>query len=109
MKRIFLSYSVQDGALIAYFNFETKGLYLITFYILVNIREAAPGDRAEFVFSGGDGTSQTVLLKDTGMWQHLNMIVEVDKPDWYYFYLTAKRKTLDYWMFESCEVTAWKK
>ena len=63
-----------------------------------------------FALISSAGTRQTIPVKKTGEWQHLNMIFEVAKPGEYLFALEAKGKNLArYWLFQSCDVTTWKK
>ena len=83
----------------AVLNFETKGLYLMTFTVW-----ASADGVIKFTVAGAM-PEQTFLSKEPYKWQYLNTIVEVEKPGEYMFSLKAN----GYWRFHSCEVTAWKK
>ena len=95
-----------DGAgwLTVRLNFDTKGIYLVTFNVY-----SSSYDR--FVIKEYDGhfTDQIFPDKKPKDWQHLNMIVEVADPGHYDFKLTHEAPPGNHWYFSSCDVSTWKK
>ena len=85
-------------------NFETKGMYLVTFTVYSTSYD-------QFVIRDPEGhfTEQIFPDKKPKDWQHLIMIVEVTDPGNYYFKLTHEAKPGNHWYFRSCEVATWKK
>jgi hypothetical protein len=95
-----------DGAgwLTVRLNFDTKGIYLVTFTV-----HSSSYDRFVIKESEGHFTDQIFPDKKPKDWQHLNMIVEVADAGNYYFRLTHEAPPGNHWEFGSCDVTIWKK
>ena len=105
-----------SGMMTVHLNFETKGIYLMTFAVSSSSEKTLAVEAPEFVVVADHGTRQTFLSKlqtkaSVPEWQHLNIIVDVAKPGYYGFglFLLGKPENLYHWTFSSCDVTAWRK
>jgi hypothetical protein len=103
------------GWLAVALNFETPGIYLMTYtvktmgYIIKPVKPLTMDDSEVFVLTSYAGPEQTILGKKTSEWQRLNIFVEAGKPGKYYFELHVKSKNEKLWLLHSCDVAIWKK
>ena len=109
-----ISDSPDAGSLFVVLNFETAGLYLMTFTVKAATFTIVPtpvGGPEMFVLSPEpERAEQEFIVKKTDEWQHLNAIVDVGKPGSYNFRLDARGENKTrYWILGSCEVSAWRK
>jgi len=106
---------IPNGSLHVALNFETPGIYLMTYtvktmgYIIKPVKPLTMDDSEVFVLISSAGPEQTILSKKTSEWQRLNIFVDVAKPGTYYFALQVKSKNTKIWLLHSCDVAIWKK
>ena len=115
----YAAFSAAANYLTVHVNFETKGIYLMTFTVNSSSLKTLAVEAPDFVFEA-NAVGPTVLAKIPAKlsrkswspeWQQLNIFVPVDKPGYYSFslYIEGKEENLYHWSFGSCDVSAWRK